>query len=760
MKQTIQLSSLALLFLIAATGCSLGQKSSDSVAPTHGSVSAPEKGTEAPPPAPLGDDWVTEFESNGDLADLTVSRMTAAEREKVRNEVSRNSVTWFNSKSGYTLYKIAGSERFEHSAFVVPKVLVIGSVDGGRASLRELSNNQVALTVPIALIDGSQRELPYATSRIRIPDSLYLDDHKRAAIQKELQDSFGYGHELTSLGSCPKTIVIKIAGMDTDVTPHVFGGPNGPTGCQPNQPFTVTLTGSRKYIERFLAEDVFNGSAEVAAMYEIAGSYTDEIRVYQVKTAKLFPKLKERLVTKSDKAEQPDTKKELTSEEADQILSPYAQDALSKWSARERFFDRVKNTAMAQMKVVFFDEKAGEKGKLYVLKDEAAFKAVDVPVRVVNESLGRQGELFYSSSIIKPILNSTNVAIRGEQRQDLTKPPTTGIAQDVFTVREGEEYELQLTSLVVHEYEFEDEQAQPKIQDKGLVCLDKPGEVLPACRKYKNECTEYKNFCKRPKAGCVKYGTRNECNTVSDVSILGCLSLGLFGGCSVRRECAPVTDPGVCLEYGSIGCDEWGSYCSQTQQVCETGHDEPICKNQISDLRISRYFSAPAPVNNHVVNAPLGNTDQDVISGLTLRFRWPDGKVVDCLALALLKEVSGQSIRFKVKNNAYCKPFPDGYKGEPVLSVVNRVATERRNIPCGIMNYSTVEGTKYYGCNGFNAVDLTPDAYRPGEQPNASSFSRSPLYLTYYPVVDVNGVLISRSGAFTSGSTSENKWEE
>jgi hypothetical protein len=76
------------------------------------------------------------------------------------------------------------------------------------------------------------------------------------------------------------------------------------------------------------------------------------------------------------------------------------------------------------------------------------------------------------------------------------------------------------------------------------------------------------------------------------------------------------------------------------------------------------------------------------------------------------------------------------------------------------MNFSTVEGTKYYGCNGFTAVDLTPDLYKPGERPNATSFSRSQLYLTYFPVVDVNGVLISRSGAFTSGETNENKWSE
>ena len=747
------------LVCIALAGCNFGGERSSSPSTAPGDVSSNQqegKGGTKDLPVP-GDGWTTEHDSNGDLAELTITRMTPGERERVRGDVSRNSVTWINSKSGYSLYKFTGSERFEKNAFILPKVLVIGSVDGGRASLRELPGGKVALTIPIALIDGSQRELPYSTSRIRIPDSLYLDEEKRAAINKELVDTFGYDHELSNLGSCPQKIVIKIAGVENDVTPRVFGGPNGPTGCQPNQPFTVTIQGSQKYIERFLSDDVFNGSAEIAAMYEVAGSYVDEIRLYMFKTGAVYSQLKSKIVTKTEKGEE---RKSLSPEEADQLLASYVQDAVSKWAGKERFLERVKNTALVQMKLAFFDEQIVEKSKVLVLKDETTFKPLDVPVRVVNESLGRQGELFYSSSIIKPILNSTNVAIRGEERQDLKKPPQTGIAQDVFTVREGEEYELQLTSLVVHEFEFGDEQSQPKIQDKGLVCLDKPGEALPACRKYKNECTEYKNFCKRPKTGCTKFGTKQECGTQRDLSIAGCLTLGIFGACSIETRCQQVTDPGVCLEYGTIGCEEWGNYCSQTQQVCETGQDEPICKNQITDLRISRYFSAPAAVNNRIVNAPLGNTDQDVVGGLTFRFRWPDGKTVDCLALALLKEVGGQSIRFRVKNNAYCKPFPDGYKGEPVLSIVNKVSTERQNIPCGIMNYSTVEGTKYYGCNGYTAVDLTPDQYRPGASPNVSSFSRSALYLTYFPVVDVNGVLISRSGAFTSGNTTEDKWEE
>jgi len=219
-----------------------------------------------------------------------------------------------------------------------------------------------------------------------------------------------------------------------------------------------------------------------------------------------------------------------------------------------------------------------------------------------------------------------------------------------------------------------------------------------------------------------------------------------------------VTDSSVCLKYDNVGCDEWGSYCAKNEQVCEAGQDEPLCRNQISDLRISKYFSAPAPVNSRTINAPLGNTDQDIVGGLSFRFRWPDGKTIDCLALALLKDVVGQSIRFKVKNNSFCKPFPEGYTGSPVLSVFNHASSERRNMPCGIMNYSTVEGAKYYGCNGFTAVDLTPDLYRPGEKPAVASYSRAPIYLTYFPVVDVNGVLISRSGAFTSGETNENQW--
>ncbi len=707
----------------------------------------------------LGDGWVTEKDSNKDLADLTISKMTPSEREKVRGEVTRNNVTWINSKTGYTLYKISASQHFEKNAFILPKILVIGSVDGGRAAVRDLPDGRVALTVPIALVDGSQRELPYSTTQIKIPDALYLDDAKRATIQKELRDTFGYDHEISSLGSCPKTIVIKIAGVDHDVTPRVFGGKNGPTGCQSNQPFTVTLTGTRKYIERLLSEDVFSGSAEIAAMYQVAGSYVDEIRLYQIKTAWIYPRLKERLTIKNTK-DQPDTKKEVSDVEADQILAPFVQEAISPWALKELFYERVKNTAIAQLKLVFFDEKIENKAKLYVLKEEAGLRYADVPVRIFNEDLGREGELYYSSSIIKPILNSTNVAIRGEERQDLSKPPASGVAQDVFTVREGEEYELQLTSLIIHEYEFENEQAQPKIQDKGLVCLDKPGSALPACRKYKNECTEYKNFCKLPKTGCLKFGTKMSCETKHNLTILGCLTLGIFGGCSISRECMPVTDKDTCLEYGSIGCDDWQNYCSQTHQICEPDQSEPLCKNQITDLRISRYFSAPAPINNHVVNAPLGNTDQDILGGLTLRFRWPDGKVVDCLALALLKDVSNQSIRFKVKNNAYCKPFPEGYTGEPVLAVVNHVSSERKNIPCGILNFSTIEGTKYYGCNGFVATDLTPDQYKPGEMPNATSFSRTALYLTYYPVVDINGVLISRSGVFTSGETVEAKWQE
>jgi hypothetical protein len=726
-----------------------------------------KKGAEAtsmPPvekmPYPLGSGWISESDSNQNLARLTISKITSAERERVRSEVSRNPVTWLNSKTGYTLYKITGSERFESSAFILPKVLVIGNVDGGRASVRDLPDGRVALTIPIALIDGSQRELPYATTRIRIPDGLYLDDQKRGIIQKELQDTFGSAHEVSSLGSCPKSIMIKVAGVDHDITPKVFVGPNGPTGCQPNQPFTVTLSGSRKSIERFLSEDVFNGAAEIAAIYEVAGAYVDEIRLYQIDTAAIFPRLKERLLIKSEKADEPPKKKEIREAEADQLLRSYVQEALAPWLDRERYSERVRNTAIAQMKLVLFDEKIGDQGKLLVLKEDQSFKPVQVPIRVMNESLGRQGELFYSSSIIKPILNSTNIAIRGEERQDLSQGPTSGVAQDVFTVREGEDYELQLTSLIIHEYEFENEQAQPKIQDKGLICLDKPGEALPACRKYRNECTEYKNYCKRPKIGCIRFGNKQDCDTRYNFSPIGCLTLGVFGGCGVERQCATVQDFSTCLQYGDTGCDEWGNYCSQTQQFCEPGQDEPICKKQISDLRISRYFSAPGPINNRIVNSPLGNTDQDILGGLTLRFRWPDGKQIDCLALALLKEVVGQSIRFKVKNNAYCKPFPEGYRGEPVLSIVNRVSTERRNIPCGILNYSTVEGAKYYGCNGFIAIDLTPDLYHPGEPPKVSSFSRSQLYLTYFPVVDVNGVLISRSGALTSGETTEDKWEE
>lgn len=752
---------ITLLFCSLLCSCNFGHGNSEtSGVPTTGlavnqtPISLPSPGTGM---QPVGNGWTTEQDSTRDLASLTTSRMTPEERERVRAEVSRNNVTWINSKTGYTLYKITGSERFEKSAFILPKVLVIGSVDGGRASLRDLPDGSVALTVPIALVDGSQRDLPYSTTRIRIPDALYLDDAKRAVIQKELADMFGYEHNVSSLGACPQRIVIKIAGVENDVTPRVFGGPSGPTGCQANQPFTVTLRGPRKYIEQFLSDDVFNGSAEIAALYEVAGTYVDEIRLYKFKTGWIYDRLKETLITKTDKGEE---RKQLSPDEADRLLSSFVQEALGKWSAKERLFDRVRNTSIAQMKTLLFNEQIIEKKTVFVLKDDATFKPVDVPIRVVNESLGRQGEQFYSSSIIKPILNSTNVAIRGEERQDLTKPPGTGVVQDVFSVREGDEYELQLTSLSIHEYEFVDEQAQPKIQDKGLVCLDKPGEALPACRKYKNECIEYKNFCKNPKSGCTAYGTKIDCNTNYNISIGGCLTLGIFGGCSVDRECKEVPDLSNCTQYGSIGCQEWENYCSETHQICEPGFDEPLCKSQISDLRITRYFSAPAPVNNRIINAPLGNTDQDIIGGLSLRFRWQDGKTIDCLILSLLKDVTGQSIRFKVKNNAYCKPFPDGYRGEPVLSVVNRVSTERKDIPCGVMNFSTVEGTKYYGCNNFTAVDLTPDQHSPGLMPNASSFSRSALYLTYYPVVDVNGVLISRSGAFTSGSTVEDKWAQ
>lgn len=749
---------LLLFLLLSACSYSKDRSATESSPQSQASDQSPKSGDPNDPEKEIlvpGDGWVTERDSNGNLAELTIRKMTPFERERIRGEVSRNNVMWVNSRTGYSFYKLSGSERFEKNAFILPKILVIGGVDGGRASLRELPSGKVSLTIPIALIDGSQRELPYSTSRIRIPDSLFLDDAKRSIIGQELVDTFGYEHELSNLGSCPKRIVIKVAGAEHDVTPRVFGGPNGPTGCQANQPFTVTIQGPRKSIERFLSEDVFNGAAEIAAMYEVAGSYVDEIRLYMFKTASIYDQLKTKLIVQKGSEKE---LKGITDEEADKILLPFVQQAVSKWAAKEPLVERVRNTAVAQMKIALFDESQGDTGKLLMLRDESVFKPIDIPVRVLNESLGREGELFYSSSIIKPIHNSTNIAIRGEERQELGKPPIKGIAQDVFTVRDGDEYELQLTSLVVHEYEFGDEHAQPKIQDKGLVCLDKPGDALPACRKYKNECTDYKHFCKRQKIGCVKFGTRYECHEERDLSVLGCLTLGIFGGCSIVRKCELVPDNSVCTEYGTVGCDEMASYCSQTQQTCEPGFEEPLCRNQITDLRISRYFSAPVPVNNRVINAPLGNSDQDLVSGITLRFRWPNGKSIDCLLLTLLKEVNGQSVRFKVQNNHYCKPFPDGYKGEPVLSIVNRVSTERRNIPCGIMNYSTIEGTKFYGCNGFNAVELTPDQYRPGERPNISNFSRSPLYLTYFPVVDVNGILISRSGAFTSGSTTEEKW--
>jgi hypothetical protein len=69
------------------------------------------------------------------------------------------------------------------------------------------------------------------------------------------------------------------------------------------------------------------------------------------------------------------------------------------------------------------------------------------------------------------------------------------------------------------------------------------------------------------------------------------------------------------------------------------------------------------------------------------------------------------------------------------------------------MNFSTIEGTKYYGCNGFSAIEL-------GDPTIPTNFSRTPLHLTYYPVVDMNGILISRSAAFTSGETSENESSE
>ncbi|OFZ78439.1 MAG: hypothetical protein A2583_13805 [Bdellovibrionales bacterium RIFOXYD1_FULL_53_11] len=739
-------------------GCSFSKKSEDTAGgpqntapPSAGPAAQPSEGRD------LGDGWTTENDSHLDLAELTVSRMTSSERERVRSDVMRNNVLWMSSKTGYGLYKISGSEKFERNAFIMPKVLVIGSADGGRASVHQLPDGKVALTIPIALIDGSQRELSYSTTRIRIPENLYLNEVRRAAIKKELTDLFGYEHELSSLGSCPKRISIKIAGVDHDVTPGVFGEPNSPSGCQPNQPFTVTLKGSRKYIERFLSDDVFNGAAEVAVSYEIAGSFTEEIRLYQLKTAPHYAKLKAKLVVPGEKAEE---RKEISPAEADQVLGECAASALSKWLGKERFFERVKNTAISQMKLVYFDEKSGSKGVTYTLKDEATFKPYVVPVRIVSESLGRQGDTFYSSSIIKPILNSTNIAIRGEERQELVKPPVGGITQDVFTVREGDEYELQLTSLVVHEFEFGDELTQPKIEDKGLVCLDKPGDALPACRKYKNECIEVKNFCKKPKVSCVRYGIKEDCSTEYKFSPWGCLTLGIAGNCGIERKCGLVPDTSVCAEVGTAGCEEWGDYCSNTHQICEPGFDEPLCKNQITDLRITRYFSAPAPINYRVVNAPLGNSDQDVIGGLTFRFKWPDGKIIDCVALALLKEVVGQSIRFRVKNTDTCKPFPEGQTGTPVLAVVNRISSERKDIPCGIMNFSTVEGTKYYGCKGFSAVASTPDEYKAGEPVRPTSFSRSALHLTYYPVVDINGILISRSGAFTTGATNEKEWRE
>ena len=108
---------IGLVGLLICVGCNFG-----------GDHSAPVAAN-TPLPVP-GDGWITEQDSNGDAADLTITRMAPGERERVRGEVSRNSVTWINSKSGYSLYKITGSERFEKNAFILPKVLVIGSVDG------------------------------------------------------------------------------------------------------------------------------------------------------------------------------------------------------------------------------------------------------------------------------------------------------------------------------------------------------------------------------------------------------------------------------------------------------------------------------------------------------------------------------------------------------------------------------------------------------------------------------------------------------
>lgn len=510
-------------------------------------------------------------------------------------------------------------------------------------------------------------------------------------------------------------------------------------------------------IERLLSDDVFNGAVEIAATYEVAATFADEIRLYQIKTAPFLDRLKSRLILVTDQGVE---KKALTQDEADQLLANLAQEALSKWAAKEPYFDKLKAQAISQMRLVYFDEKPKDQGKVLVLKDDAVFKPYDIPVRLVNERLGRKGETFYSSSLLKPVLNATKLAVRGEERQDLWQPPKNGIHQDVFTVREGEEYELQFTSLGIHEYEFADDKKRPEIQDQGLVCLDKPGETVPACKKYKNECTEKKFFCKKPKVGCKKYGTQLSCSTDLKLSATGCITLGIFGDCGVQRTCAQIEDRNICTEYGEQGCDDYESYCSQTHQICEQGSDESICRNQITDIRITQYYTAPVPVNYREIHAPIGNTDQDPISGITLRFKWPDGKTIDCILMALMTDLRGQSVRFKVTNTDYCKPFPDHYKGMPLLSVVNKISAQRKDIPCGIMNYSTVEGIKYYGCNNYQIPTPTPDVYHPGNPFPRVPFSSSPLYVTYYPVVDLNATLISRSNAFTSGETQEGEVKE
>ena len=745
-SRAVVLASLSSLLALAA--CDFSRSHDDA----KNARNVDEPLPRSSPSFSLGEGWSHDIDTNGGLATLNIARMSEKERNLVQNDVTKNEVVWVNSKSGFTLYKIQGSEKFAKNAFILPKVMVIGSVDGGRAAVRDIPGGRAALTIPVALVDGSQRELLYSTARIRVPDSLYLDESKQKALQEELTESLGSPQVISNLGSCPKSITIRIAGSDHDVTPSVFTGPHGPTGCQPNQPFTVTLTGSKKLIERLLSEDVFNGAVEIAATYDVAATFVDEIRLYQIQTAPFYDRLKAKLIIASEKGHE---KKEVSEDEANQILSGFAREALSKWATSEPFFEKLKAQAISQMRLIYFNERPNDKARLLILKDDSDFKPYDVLLRQVNERFGRQGETFYSSSIIKPILNSTNIAIRGEERQDLWKAPKIGIAQDVFTVHDGDEYELQLTSVGVHEYEFGDDKKRPEIQDKGLVCLDKPGETMPACKRYKNECIENKFFCKKPKIGCKKYGTKLDCSTQYNFSVIGCMSIGIFGGCNIERKCQPLEDRDICTEYGEQGCEDYEGYCAQTHQICELSSEEPLCRNQITDLRITKYFTAPAPVNYREINAPIGNTDQDPISGLGLRFKWPDGALIDCPLFSLMTDLRGQSVRFKVKNTDYCKPFPDKYKGTPLLSIVNKISAQRRNIPCGIMNYSTVEGTKYYGCNNYRMPTPTPDMYHSGNPFPMVPASTAPLYVTYYPVVDLNATLISRTNAFTSGESLE-----